>query len=223
MARLLYKQDSTALHKRMARRHIRLCGQVKGGASYAQVMQVKLDNLLQKEHALFVAGELSENTYDDLVLQDSFLDDTVRTVFERTRQHDRENREGVSVLLFPDLTFSNIVNIPFSEESKKINSLIQKLGTLDATHALHPLAGLLQQKVDEVNIAIAARQQAADTVRKCQVDLELARNDVRIQYEMNYLDARKSFGKQIAESLFPKVVHRKIKDDGENISSEPED
>jgi exonuclease VII small subunit len=223
MARLLYKQDSTALHKRMARRHIRLCGQVKGGASYSQVMQVKLDNIIQKEQALYAAEELRENTYDDLVLKDSSLDDTVRTVFERTRQYDRENREGVSVLLFPDLTFSNIVNISFSEESKKINSLIQKLETLDATHELRPLADLLQQKVDEVNTAIAARQQAADTVRKCQVDLELARNEVRVQYEMNYLDVRKSYGKQIAESLFPKVVHRKIKDDGESASSDPED
>jgi hypothetical protein len=31
MARLLYKEDSVALHKRLTRRHIRLCGQDKGG------------------------------------------------------------------------------------------------------------------------------------------------------------------------------------------------
>jgi hypothetical protein len=46
MARLLYKQDSIALHKRLTRRHIRLCGQVKGGALYAQAIQPKLDSLI---------------------------------------------------------------------------------------------------------------------------------------------------------------------------------
>jgi hypothetical protein len=39
MARLIYKQDTLALHKRLTRRHIRLCGQVNGGAPYAQAIQ----------------------------------------------------------------------------------------------------------------------------------------------------------------------------------------
>jgi hypothetical protein len=118
MARLLYKQDSTALHIRLTRRHIRLCGQVNGGAPYVQAIQPELDNLSQKLQALSAAEEISENSYDDLVLKDSYLDDAVRTLFERTRQYDRENRSGVSVRLFPDLTFSDIVNMPYSEEPK---------------------------------------------------------------------------------------------------------
>jgi hypothetical protein len=48
MARLLYKQDSTAYHKRLVRRHIRLCGQIKGGAQYAQAIQPKLDSFVDR-------------------------------------------------------------------------------------------------------------------------------------------------------------------------------
>jgi hypothetical protein len=223
MARLLYKQDSTALHIRLTRRHIRLCGQVKGGALYAQAIQPKLDKLLQKTQALSAAEEVYENTYDDLILKDAELDDGVRTLFERTRQYDRENRSGVSVLLFPDLTFSRIVNMPYAEESKKVSSLIQKLETLGATHELSSLADILREKVDTVNVALDARQQASDTVRQCQVDLELAKNEVRAQYEANYFDARKSLGKYIAESLFPKVVRRKSKSREGTVDSETEE
>jgi hypothetical protein len=223
MARLLYKQDSTALHIRLTRRHIRLCGQVKSGASYAQAIQPKLDNLLQKSQALSAAEEVSENSYDDLILKDSYLDDSVRTLFERTRQYDRENGSNISVLLFPDLTFSDIINMPYAEEPKKVSNMIQKLETLEPTHELRPLANSLQQKVDAVNAALDARQQAANIVRRAQVELELAKNDVRAQYEANYFDARKSLGKYVADSLFPKVERRKSKGEEGEIDSETDE
>jgi hypothetical protein len=223
MARLLYRQDSLALHTRWTRRHIRLCGQVKGGASYAQAIQPKLDNLTQKGQALSVAEEVAENSYDDLILKDSHLDDSVRTLFERTRQFDRENGTGISILLFPDLTYSDIINMSYSEEPKKVSGLIQKLETLDASHELRPLIGVLQQKVDAVNAALDARKQATDNVRKCQVEIELAKNEIRAQYEANYFDARKSLGKYIAESLFPKVVRRRTKSEEGNIDSVTEE
>jgi hypothetical protein len=226
MARLLYKQDTLALHRRLARRHIRLCGQVRGGNPYAQAMRLILENLLQKSLALSAAEEIQENTYDDLILKDAELDDAVRTLFERSRQHDRETGEQVSVLLFPDLTFSDIVNMPYSEEPKKVSSLIQKLETLEPHHELRPLADMLRQKVNAVNAALDARQQAADNIRRCQVDVELAKNEVRAQYENNYLDARKTLGKQTAESLFPKIVRRKAKaaeGEEEDLNPEPEE
>jgi hypothetical protein len=223
MARLLYKQDSTAFHKRLTRRHIRLCGQVNGGASYAQAIQPKLDQLTQKEQALLAANELSENASDDLILKDVDLDNSVRTAFERSRQYDRENSANVSLLLFPDLTFSDIINMPYSEEYKEVSSLIQKIETLAPGHGLRPLAQMLLQKVNAVKQALGARQQAADHVRKCQVELELAKKELQEQYEINYLDARKSLNRQAAESLFPKVGTRKIKSIDEDVNSEVEE
>jgi hypothetical protein len=226
MPRLIYVQDTVALSGRMARRHTRLCGQVPGGAIYAQAMQPRLDNLLQKKRNLSAAVEVNENAYDDLIFEDTALDNSVRTLFERSRQYDRENRGNVSVMLFPDLTFSDIVNMPYSEEPKKVAGLIQKLETLDPNHELRPLAEILQQRVNAVNAALDARAQAAENIRKCQVDVELAKNEVRTQYEVNYLDARKTLGRLIAESLFPKIAKRKTKaaeEDEEEINSEPEE
>ncbi|MDR0754055.1 MAG: hypothetical protein LBF04_01555 [Prevotellaceae bacterium] len=209
MARLLYKQDSVALHKRLTRRHIRLCGQIKGGAMCASAIQPKLDNLLLTEQALSEANEVYENTSDDLILKDTDLDNAVRTLFERSRQHDRENSGNVAILLFPNLTFSDIINMPYTEEPKKVSAIIQKLETLEPEHELRLLIGMLQQKVNAVNAALDAKQQAADNVRRCQVEEELAKNEVRTQYETNYLDARKALGRQVAESLFPKIANRK--------------
>jgi hypothetical protein len=223
MARLLYKQDSTAYHKRLVRRHIRLCGQIKGGVQYAQSIQLVLDILLQKEQASTAAEEVYENTYDDLILKDADLDNAVRTLFERSKQYDRENRGNVSVLLFPDLTFSDIINMPYSEEPKKVSSLIQKLETLDPTHELRTLVGTIQQKVDAVNFALDARKQAAEAVRRCQVDEELAKNELRTQYEANYLDARKSLGRQVAESLFPKITSKSPKREEDITTLEPDE
>jgi hypothetical protein len=223
MARLLYKQDTLALHKRLTRRHIRLCGQVKDGAQYAQAIQPKLDKLLQAEQALSAANEVSENTYDDLVLKDSILDNAVRTLFERSKQYDRENGGTTSILLFPDLTFSDIINISYSEEPKKVSNLIQKLETLDQGHELRSLIDGLQQKVNAVNNVLEARKQAAENVRRCQVEAELAKNEVRAQFEVNYLDARKYLGKQIAESLFPKIMNRKNKGEEGDVNPEQEE
>jgi hypothetical protein len=222
MARLIYKQDTLALHKRLTRRHIRLCGQIIGGATYAQAIQPKLNALLQTEQMSTAADEAYENTYDDLVLKDAELDNGVRTLFERSKQYDRDNGGHISVLLFPDLTFSDIVNMPYSEEPKKIQSLIQKLETLEQGHELRPLISILQQRVDAVNAALEARKQAADNIRRSQVDEELAKNDLRVQYEANYLDARKLLGKQIAESLFPKILRRRAKDENEDINPDQE-
>jgi hypothetical protein len=64
------------------------------------------------------------------------------------------------------LTFSDIINMPYTEELKKVSNMIQKLETLEPTHELRSLANSLQQKVDAVNAALDARQQAANIVRR---------------------------------------------------------
>jgi hypothetical protein len=55
------------------------------------------------------------------------------------------------------------------------------------------------------------------------LNLKLAKNNVRAQYENNYLDARKFLDKQTAESLFPKIVRRKAKAEEEEINSATEE
>jgi hypothetical protein len=194
--------------------------QVKGGAPFALAIQPKLDKFVQKIQARSVAENVAENVYDDLVLKDSYLDDGVRTLFERSRQYDRENGDNITELLFPDLTFSNIIKLSYAEQAKKVRDLIQKLETLDQTHELRTLAETLQQKVNAVNEALEARNKAADTIRRCQVEEELAKNEVRLQYEANYFEARKLLGKRIAESLFSKATTRGTKKNEADTNSD---
>lgn len=223
MARLLYQQDSTPLHKRMARRHIRLCGQVQGATSYGQAMLVKLDMLKQKERERIEAEELCENALDDLVLKDAVLDNQVRTLFEDARRNDRDNMTQFSVVLFPNLTFSDIINMPMSDEPLKVTQLIEKLESFEESHVLRKNIEPLTQCIGEVNAALDTRRQAVETLRKRQANEELARNEVRAQYESNYLDARKNFGKQKAELLFPKVANKQAKTVKDPEESDPEE
>jgi hypothetical protein len=53
--------------------------------------------------------------------------------------------------------------------------------------------------------------------------MELAKNEIRAQYEANYFDARKSLGKYIADSLFPKVERCKSKSEEGDIDSETDE
>ncbi|MDR1584157.1 MAG: hypothetical protein LBS55_13050 [Prevotellaceae bacterium] len=66
-----------------------------------------------------------------------------------------------------------------------------------------------------VNADLEDRKQAADNVRRCQIDEKLSKNEVRAQYETNYLDARKS--------LFPKVVNRRNKGGEKDLNPKPEE
>ncbi|MDR2887287.1 MAG: hypothetical protein LBV26_04695 [Bacteroidales bacterium] len=214
MARLLYQQDSTPMHQRMARRHIRLCGQIIGAASLGQAMQPKLDVLTVKARDRHAAEELCENVQDDLVLTDSYLDNGVRNLFENARMYDRNNMTRITEMLFPHLTFSDIINMPLSEEPLKVAQLIEKLGQLEEGNELRNYIETLTEASKSVNTVLEARRNTAENLSRRQADEELARAAVRAQYESNYLDARKQFGRQHAEHLFPKVANRRGKRSG---------
>ena len=55
----------------------------------------------------------------------------------------------------------------------------------------------------------SALQQANTKVRTVVANEEVVQANLRRQYEFNYLDAIKMFGKTFANRLFPKTVSRK--------------
>lgn len=223
MARLIYQQDSTPQHKRMARRHIRLCGQINGAAPYGQAMQEKLDALIGKENERVASEEQCENALDDIVMKDQLLDNKVRNLFEHARRYDRDNLTQFTAMLFPNNTFTEFINLPATEEPLKVLQLIEKLENLEEGHELLQNHEGLSDAAGAVIDAQDARREAIGTLRRRQASEELARNDVRVQYENNYLDARKNFGKMKAEMLFPKIAHRSskpVKDPNETVTEE---
>jgi hypothetical protein len=211
MARLIYQQDSTPQHRRMARRHIRLCGQINGAAAYGIAMQHPLDVLIAAENARHKAEEMCEDALDDFAMKDVLLDNQIRNLFEYAIRYDRDYLTQYATMLFPNQVFSEIINLPASEKLLKTAQLIEKLSTIDAANRLFPYIEALKKASESVHDAIEARRTANENLSRYHAEEEVARNYVRTSYEHNYLDARKQFGKLKSELLFPKVANKRGK------------
>lgn len=205
MARMINKRDSTALHLKMARRHMRLCGRVSDTGKLVTDMQAVWNRLKEKEREKNDASDVRDDAYDDVRLCDSGLDNAVRTTFERTRQYDRDNMTRMLDMLFPARGFSTLVNMPLYKEPQEVSKLILKLETLEESHPLRELIDLLKSKIEASEKAWDNYQKTILALQKIQTGEELAKLAVRQQYEHNWLDARKSLGAAAAENLFPRV------------------
>jgi hypothetical protein len=205
MARLIYQKDSTAQHLRMGRRHIRLCGRMAGAGKWVAPIQQKLDLLTEKHQVRLNAAAAAEDAYDDLILCDAALDNGVRTLFERLKQYDRDNNARTLETVFPAHGYSDIVRMPLSEEPQEVDRLLLRLESLGAEHELLQQAEPLRQRKNASSAAWDAYRQATGLEKEAAVAEQLAKIEVRRQYEFNYLDARREFGASAAEALFPKV------------------
>ncbi len=223
MARMIGPYDSTAQHIRMARRHIRLSERVQGTKKYATGMSLALDKLKEQKKAREAAVEAKEDAHDDLILCDTNLDNGIRTVFERTRQWDRDNMGRVLDMLFPNHTYSDLVRMPMSKEPEEANKLLIKLESLDDGHELRQLIEPLRQRIEASKAAWKALQGVTEQLKKLQATEELAKMAARQQYEHNYLDARKEFGAMIADSIFPKISRKPVVSTDEEPQTEERD
>jgi hypothetical protein len=224
MARMLYQNESSSSYLRMGRRHARLCGRINGTVKYAGMIQPVLDALREKEKERIEATALREDAYDDVVLCDAELDDAVRTTFERIRQYDRENKTSFINLFFPSHGFHEIVTLSYSKEPQEVKSIVIKLDGLEDGHELKGLSTVLLQKVEASFAAWDTYGKAISRLKELRAAEELSKLAVRQQYEHNWLDARKEVGLAIADSIFPKVSKRAVKDndDSDNNLSEGE-
>lgn len=206
MAQLLYPRDATRKHLSASRRHLRLCRQFTGTQFLVDQIQLPYQDVKTKEEATLKKQEIREDRYDDLLIADNQLDDTVRTVFRRCEEHDRTTpAEAVLPLVFPEEKFSHIVNMNMQQEPDTVEMLAVRLENLGKEHALYPLAKELRDKVAASRKAIKAYDDSLKQVKLAENEEEMAKATLRRQYENNYLDARKQLGKTRAERLFPKL------------------
>lgn len=205
MATLLNDRDSTARHLDLTRRHTRLCRQVKGAGALATAIETVNQALIQKQAATKTKFDARQDALDDFILRDLELDDSVRTAFEKCKQFDRENPTATVLLkIFPNGTYSELTNHERSKEPDVIEQLAVRFESLGATHALYPIAADLKTKVSASRAALTAYQNAIRNHKLAEADEEIAQNDLRLQYEANYLEARKTLGRTAAERLFPR-------------------
>lgn len=206
MAQLLYPRDATRKHLSASRRHLRLCRQFPGTQFLVDQIQLPYQDVKTKEEATLKKQEIREDRYDDLLIADNQLDDTVRTVFRRCEEYDRATpAEAVLPLVFPEEKFSHIVNMNMQQEPDTVEMLAVRLEKLGKEHGLFPLAKDLRDKVAASRKAIKAYDDSIKQVKLAENEEEMAKATLRRQYENNYLDARKQLGKMRAERLFPKL------------------
>ena len=213
MAQLLYPRDSTQKHLSATRRHLRLCKQVKNTQGLVKQITPAYELVREKDQVLQETKILREDRYDDMLMADNQLDDSVRNLFRRCEEYDRTHPgELVLLQIFPDGKFSHIVNMNREEEPAAVEKLAMRLENLGEKHPLYALAQELRTFINASLKAIRAYQESVQVLKVCETECEMARTALRRQYEVNYLDARKQLGKKLAERLFPSLNARSLSD-----------
>ncbi len=221
MAQLLYPRDSAQKHLSATRRHLRLCKQVKSTQTLIKQITPAYTMVIEKYQARQEAKLISEDRYDDMLMADNQLDDSVRNLFRRCEEHDRNHLgETVVLQIFPDGKFSQIVNMNREEEPAVVEKLAMRLENLGEKHPLYASAQELRTYISASRKAIRAYQESGQVIKMCETECEMACATLRRQYEGNYLDARRQLGKVLAERLFPTL---KVSGKAEKTAADAED
>ncbi|BAX79761.1 hypothetical protein ALGA_1377 [Labilibaculum antarcticum] len=196
---------SSESHISYSERHVRLCQQTKGAKSLARNIEPKIEDLQIKVNYRFEKVKLRYSAYDGIVLHDGILDDSIKNLADSAKQYDRSNPgRSVFEMLFPDGPPSSITDASFSKEVDKADQLLVRLQSLGEEHALLSHVKILRTAIDASRQAIASHQEAVSDENTAFAQEQLAQAALREQYEFNYLDAVKLFGKNHANRLFPK-------------------
>ena len=210
MARKLNDSMSSEVHLNHALRHSRRCKQTKGAAELANTMDPFISELDTKSLETKKEKLLQDNAYDDLVFNEGELDDRIRTISDLAKQHERENPAGlVYKLLFPNGGFSGIIRFSFAKKADAAEELKERIKSLGAEHSLSAQITPLEESIANVRTSLSTLQQAKTKVRTVVANEEVAQANLRKQYEHNYLDAIKTFGKTFANRLFPQITSKK--------------
>lgn len=218
MARMLYQRDSALFMLNAVRRHQRLCRKNPGGESFIQAIVPAFSALEDRCKLLEEASHRREDAYDDILLADLDLDNTIRNVFDACKTFDRTHSEGSLVnLVFSNGTFSEIVRLPYQDEPNVADTLAVKIEKLGNTHELYPMADAIRKATANVRKAIEVHKEAIRNEKSAEAEVEIAKAGLIRAYEVNYLEARKKSGSAKADRLFPALSSRvKEEDTGES-------
>ncbi|MCZ4694092.1 hypothetical protein DWB61_02680 [Ancylomarina euxinus] len=221
MAKMLSIRMSSESILSNAKRHQRLCKQVVGAENLAAAIQSFIDNLIEKCAISHTALEDKGTAYDNVVLKDTILDDVVRDISDAAKQYDRNNvGRGIYTTLFPDGKTTSITNVSLSKEPDEADKLLLRFDKFEEGNSLLAYKAPLTAAIAEARTVIAAYN-TAKINEKMALEVEAsAKDDVIRQYEFNYLDAAKLFGKKYANRLFPKTPKSKKEELPEEVITE---
>jgi len=209
MATLLQSSDSLPRHLEVVRRHMRKCSKTPGASSFGETIKPIYEKLKAIKGKLNAEQEEIQDCYDDIELFDTLLDDTVRELFGMITISDR-NSASMPLLpkIFSGGTFGYIVDSPVEAEIDEVNKIIDRLKEADTEGKFSEYIGKLTAGIESVQEAMDALKTKMNAFKSVKSETEILKSELRWQYEVNYLDARKKFGRKRAELLFPKKNSR---------------
>jgi len=206
MATMIPKRFSVKRVLNTVRRHLRLCKKILNGSFLAEQIQPEYTDLIEKENVVIQQNERVEDAYDDVSYADNLLDDAVRNLFGSCEEYDRSNpSQSVKIKVFPEERFGHIVRAPYNKEIEMVNDLIARINSLGEQHELYPHSAELAALAQGLRDSLVARTSTEQEHRNAQIEAEISKENLIRKYEVNYLDARKTFGKTGAERLFPDI------------------
>lgn len=218
MAQLLYEKQSTKVHLNATRRHVRLCRRTSGAEEAIAAIEPHYQALVEKQNATDEAVLNREMAYDDVYHYDDILDDEVRSCFGDCKKHDRKNPgRPVLVQLFPDGKTTTITDVSLRDEPNKVGQLISRIESLGEDHSLYSLIEGLNEGVENCRNALVAYNESITAQKTAEAQEKIAKANLRRQYEFNYLDLAKKFGKRNADRFFPVLRSRRKKNKTDNI------
>ena len=217
MAVLLNDRMSSQTHISKGTRHVRLCNRTQGTEQLVTNIQPAIDGLKVKAIEISEQKDLRDSAQDDVFYNDALLDDAIRNVSDEAKLYDRKNPgRPVYQLLFPEGKYSDIVRAPFARELNLAEQIAKRIENLGAEHELNSLLIPLTAAIANMRTSITNLDAEETKVKTAIADEESVQAELRKQYEFNYHDAAKMFGKKYADRLFPKSAHKaKAKEEAE--------
>lgn len=204
-----------------AHRHQRLCKQFLNDIELANQLQASMEEVKLKRQEQLQCEDERENAYDDLILADKNLDDLIRVIYNECKNYDLANPSGAILLkVFPDEKFGEIIRLPFSKEIDASKGILVRIQSLGEEHKLSPYSGQLGDSIETYSNAINSLNEAIRKEKVSEAEVEIAKEGLIRQYEHNYLNARRKYGKRTAEKIFPSLQSRKRIDEIEETEEE---
>lgn len=224
MAEMLRDADSSTRHLNVVYRHMRLCKRMKGAEFLVTQITPPYAALGSAQTATEQALLDKDSASDDFQFQGIQGADHIRSLFSKAEDYDRKHvGERVLPNIFPELAFGSYLESNGTVTASTLRIFVARISALGNAHPLSPLAAELEAQAVLIDGAEGAFNTATTAHQIKVAEEEVAQANVRKAYEVNYLDARKTVGKVLAERLFPKF-RRKGNGDaskGDDESAEP--
>lgn len=224
MARQLYPRDSAGFMLSAIRRHLRLCRKSPAGGGLIQAIKPVGTNLEQKAQLLEQSQQIRQDAYDDVLLADTDLDNSIRNAFDACKTYERQHPGELLVnKIFSNGGYSDIVRMSYADEPNAADSIAMKIEKLVNNHPVYAMAATIRQAAEAVRQAITLHKDAIRKEKLAEAELEIAKADTIRAYEVNYLDARRKLGAASANRLFPALRTSRRDDSIDETDSEIED